>query len=49
MTFKKLALITALLIGSLTAAAAGPNTFSQPNQIDHTVDVGENGGGGAGS
>jgi hypothetical protein len=49
MTFKKLALITALLIGSITAAAAGPNSFTQQNQIDRSVDVGENGGGGAGS
>jgi hypothetical protein len=49
MTIKKLALITALLIGSLTAAAAGPNSYNQQNQIDHSGDVGENGGGGAGS
>jgi hypothetical protein len=49
MTFKKIALITALLIGSLTAAAAGPNSYSQQNQTDRSVDVGENGGGGAGS
>jgi hypothetical protein len=49
MTFKKLALITALLIGSITAAAAGPNTYNTQNQIDHSADVGENGGGGAGS
>jgi hypothetical protein len=46
MTFKKLALITALLIGSLTAAAAGPGSF---DQNDHITNVGENGGGGAGS
>lgn len=49
MTFKKLALITALLIGSVTAAAAGPTSYNQQSQIDHSVDVGENGGGGAGS
>jgi len=47
MTFKKLALITALLIGSITAAAAAPQSF-QP-QYDHTADAGENGGGGAGN
>ena len=46
MTLKKLALITALLIGSLTAAAAGPGSY---DQTDHATAVGENGGGGAGS
>jgi hypothetical protein len=46
MTFKKLALITALLIGSITAAAAGPGSYDQG---DRSVNVGENGGGGAGS
>jgi hypothetical protein len=46
MTFKKLALITALLIGSITAAAATPNAYNQQPQIDRSVDVGENGGGG---
>jgi hypothetical protein len=49
MTFKKIALITALLIGSITAAAAGPNSYNQQSQIDRSVDVGEGGGGGAGS
>ena len=42
MTFKKLAIITALLITSITAAAAGPGSFEQ----DRSVNVGENGGGG---
>jgi hypothetical protein len=46
MTFKKLALITALLIGSITTAAAGPGSYDQG---DRSVNVGENGGGGAGS
>jgi hypothetical protein len=45
MTFKKFALITALLIGTITGAAAGP--YSQDFQIDRAVDVGENGGGGS--
>lgn len=49
MTFKKLALVTALLIGSITAAAAAPGSTNQNTQIDRSVDVGENGGGGAGS
>ena len=43
MTFKKLALITALLIGSITAAAAGPGSY---NQNDRSVNMGDNGGGG---
>lgn len=46
MTFKKLALITALLISSITAAAAGPGSY---DQNDRTANVGEAGGGGAGS
>jgi hypothetical protein len=46
MTFKKLALITALLISSITAAAAGPGSYDQG---DRSINVGENGGGGAGS
>ena len=50
MTFKKFAIITALLIGSITAAAAAPGSLSkQDTQMDRAVDVGENGGGGAGS
>ena len=45
MTFKKFALITALLITSITAAAAVPmNSHYQ----DRAADVGENGGGGGG-
>ncbi|HLL29266.1 MAG TPA: hypothetical protein VKT73_16635 [Xanthobacteraceae bacterium] len=44
MTFKKLALITALLITSITAAAAGP-AFNQDAQY-RSADVGDNGGGG---
>ena len=43
MTFKKLALVTALLIGSITAAAAAPGAYN--TQIDRATDVGENGGG----
>ena len=46
MTFKKIVLITALLIGSLTAAAAGPAAYNQQSHLDLSVDVGENGGGG---
>jgi hypothetical protein len=43
MTLKKLALITALLISSITAAAAGPGSY---DQHDRATNVGENGGGG---
>jgi hypothetical protein len=43
MTFKKLAIITALLIASITSAAAGPGSYEQN---DHFVNAGENGGGG---
>jgi hypothetical protein len=47
MTFKKLALVAALLIGSIASAVAAPNTNSQQGiQYDRAVDVGENGGGG---
>jgi hypothetical protein len=46
MTFKKLALVAALLITSITAAAAAPGTDTQ---ADRSINVGENGGGGAGS
>jgi hypothetical protein len=48
---KKIALIAALLIGSITAAAAAPHSYapnnSQDAYFDRTVDVGENGGGGS--
>jgi hypothetical protein len=46
MTLKKLALVAVLLVGSLTAAVAGPASYSLN---DRPADVGENGGGGAGS
>jgi len=49
MTFTKLALVAALLIGSITAAAAAPGSTNQDIKVDHAVDVGESGGGGAGS
>jgi hypothetical protein len=45
MTFKKLFLVTALLITSITAAAAGPSELGQQN--DRATNVGEGGGGGA--
>ena len=51
MTIKKLALITALLIGSISAAVAAPHSYENTNsqqgiQFERAVDVGENGGGG---
>jgi hypothetical protein len=48
---KKLALITALLIGSITAASAAPHSYApngaQDTYFDRTTDVGESGGGGS--
>lgn len=44
---KKFALIAALLVSTITAAAAGPYsapTNAQDAYFDRTVDVGENGG-----
>ncbi len=45
---KKIALIAALLVSTITAASAAP--YSAPNAqnsyFDRTVDIGENGGGG---
>ena len=43
---KKFALIAALLIGSITAAVAGPHANDTNAQYDRASDVGENGGGG---
>jgi hypothetical protein len=43
MTFKKLAIITALLITSITAAAAGPGSYEHN---DRAANVGDAGGGG---
>ena len=47
---KKLALIAALLVGSITSAFATPHSYA-PNSaqdvyFERTIDVGENGGGG---
>jgi hypothetical protein len=47
---KKIALIAALLVGSITSALAAPHTSAQngaqDTYFDRTVDVGENGAGG---
>jgi hypothetical protein len=47
---KKIALIAALLVSSITAASAAPHSNApngaQDTYFDRTVDVGENGGGG---
>jgi hypothetical protein len=47
---KKIALIAALLVGSITSALAAPHTSAQNSAqdtyFDRTVDVGENGAGG---
>ncbi|HLL27345.1 MAG TPA: hypothetical protein VKT73_06805 [Xanthobacteraceae bacterium] len=49
---KKLTLIAALLVSSITAATAAPHSYAPNNAqdayFDRTVDVGENGGGGGG-
>jgi len=45
---KKIALIAALLVSTISAASAAPHASSlygaQDNYFDRTVDVGENGG-----
>ncbi len=47
---KKIALIAALLVGSITSALAAPHSYApnsaQESYFDRTVDVGENGAGG---
>ena len=47
---KKIALIAALLVSTITAASANPHSYAPNNAqdayFDRTVDVGENGGGG---
>jgi hypothetical protein len=48
---KKIALIAALLVSTITAASAAPHSYApnaaQDTYFDRTVDVGENGGGGS--
>jgi hypothetical protein len=48
---KKIALIAALLVGSITSALAAPHTSAQngaqESYSERTIDVGENGGGGS--
>jgi hypothetical protein len=48
---KKIALIAALLVSTITAASAAPYAYNQngaqETYFDRTVDVGENGGGGS--
>lgn len=49
---KKIALIAALLVSTITAATAAPHTYSgnsENSYFDRTTDVGENGGGGGGN
>jgi len=45
---KKIALIAALLVSTITAASAAPYSApgSQETYFDRTVDTGDNGGGG---
>ncbi len=47
---KKIALIAALLVSTITAASAAPHSYApnaQDTYFDNSVDAGENGGGGS--